>query len=90
MLQSVEADLDSLADGLGDHLSGLLNLVPEERWTSESARDSQWSSSGASRSPVVPEAQSKLVDEEEEQERDEVSGAQNGGTGGTPRPSPGG
>lgn len=55
LLESVEADLGSLSEGLGELLAGLLGLAPDQRWTAERARDCLWSSRGeASSLPAGP------------------------------------
>lgn len=56
LLDSIERDLGILDQGLRDHITGLLTLSPEDRMTSAGARDSAWSSAGAARSPVLPQA----------------------------------
>lgn len=77
MLESVEADLGELADGLDEHLSSMLRPAPEERWTSDRVRDSQWSSAGAARSPLVHHANGPVGEDdtdEGEQQPDDAAG----------------
>lgn len=78
MLESVEADLGELADGLDEHLSSMLRPAPQERWTSDRVRDSLWSSAGAARSPLVHDATGGVGEDDAddgEQQPDDDAGA---------------